>query len=134
MLSTSYSKGTSFLRKLIVREFMVDNSQNNTISSDTQALMAFEANKKSTGLAYVLWFFLGGFCVHRFYLGKTRSGFLFIGIGFLSIILILAAVEIGLVGLILLGLWLLIDMLQIPRFTKEFNQNLMEKINAGDRL
>jgi len=29
---------------------------------------------KSTGLAYVLWFFLGVFGVHQFYLGKVGRG------------------------------------------------------------
>jgi TM2 domain-containing membrane protein YozV len=30
--------------------------------------------KKSVGIAYLLWFFFGGFGLHNFYLGKTGLG------------------------------------------------------------
>jgi len=33
---------------------------------------------KSKGTAYLLWFFLGFFSAHRFYLGKTGSGILYL--------------------------------------------------------
>lgn len=33
---------------------------------------------KSKGTAYVLWFFLGGFSAHRFYLGQTGIGILYL--------------------------------------------------------
>lgn len=33
---------------------------------------------KSKGVAYLLWFFLGGFSAHRFYLGKIGSGILYL--------------------------------------------------------
>jgi len=33
---------------------------------------------KSKGIAYVLWFFLGGFSAHRFYLGKIGTGILYL--------------------------------------------------------
>lgn len=33
---------------------------------------------KSKGIAYLLWFFLGGFSAHRFYLGKIGSGILYL--------------------------------------------------------
>jgi hypothetical protein len=35
----------------------------------------YEANRKSLGLAYVLWLFLGLFGAHRFYLRAGRTGF-----------------------------------------------------------
>lgn len=44
---------------------------------------------KSKGTAYLLWFFLGVFSAHRFYLGKTGSGILylltlqFLGVGWI---------------------------------------------------
>ena len=33
---------------------------------------------KSKGVAYLLWFFLGMFSAHRFYLGKVGSGILYL--------------------------------------------------------
>ena len=33
---------------------------------------------KSKGLAYLLWFFIGGFSAHRFYLGKIGTGILYL--------------------------------------------------------
>ena len=33
---------------------------------------------KSKLLAYILWFFLGFFSMHRFYLGKVASGILYL--------------------------------------------------------
>lgn len=37
-----------------------------------------EANQKSVGVAYLLWFFLGGFGAHRFYLEKITSAIIMI--------------------------------------------------------
>ena len=34
----------------------------------------YEAGRRSMGLAYLLWFFLGTFGAHRFYLKRTGSG------------------------------------------------------------
>jgi TM2 domain-containing membrane protein YozV len=33
---------------------------------------------KSKGIAYLLWFFFGFLGIHRFYLGKTGSGLLYL--------------------------------------------------------
>jgi len=33
---------------------------------------------KSKGIAYLLWFFLGGLSAHRFYLGKIGTGILYL--------------------------------------------------------
>jgi len=50
---------------------------------------------KSKGVAYLLWFFLGVFSAHRFYLGKIGSGILYLltgqlfGIGWLIDLFIL---------------------------------------------
>ena len=44
--------------------------------ADTAPITVYEAGRKSAGLAYLLWFFLGTFGVHRFYLKRTASGWI----------------------------------------------------------
>ncbi|MFM6854821.1 MAG: TM2 domain-containing protein [Sphingopyxis sp.] len=66
-----------------------------------------ETSEKSTGIAYVLWFFLGGFGAHRFYLGQTGTG-----IGLLALAL-LGFLTNGITWIVM-GVWLLIDLLLIP--------------------
>ncbi|MFL0108492.1 TM2 domain-containing protein [Tenacibaculum maritimum] len=41
---------------------------------------------KSNGTAYLLWFFLGFFSAHRFYLGKTGSALIYLFTGQLFLI------------------------------------------------
>lgn len=77
--------------------------------NDTTAMMAFEARKKSTGLAYVMWFFLGWFSAHRFYAGQ-------VGLPILQII----TIPIG-VGVV----WILIDIFLIPSMIRNYNLSLI---------
>lgn len=99
------------------------------LSQDTKALMAFESAKKSTGISYLLWFFLGGFGVHRFYLARTGSAIAMLVIYVLSWILVFAAV--GAIGLAIIGVWWIVDAFLIPGLAREYNQALMQRIEAG---
>lgn len=71
------------------------------------------ANEKPSALvAYLLWFFLGYFGVHRFYLGRWFSGLFMLsmlGIGTLT-----APIFIGFVPLLILGIMWVVDLLLIP--------------------
>jgi TM2 domain-containing membrane protein YozV len=58
----------------------------------------------SIGIAYVLWFFLGVFGVHRFYLGRTGSGLLWLLTGGLC------------------GVGQLVDLFLIPSLVDEANR------------
>lgn len=40
-----------------------------------------EKYKKSTGLAYVLWLFLGTLGIHKFYIGKITMGLIYLVLG-----------------------------------------------------
>jgi len=101
------------------------------ISADAQALIAFESRKKSTGVAYLLWFFLGGFGVHRFYLGRTGSGIAMIALTILGWSL-LAAAGAGLLFLVPLGIWLIVDLFTIPGMVRSHNNGLLAKLAGGD--
>jgi len=94
--------------------------------SSLQAEMLIEqkvANaQKSTGVAYLLWFFLGGFGGHRFYLGKT-------GTAVTQLIITIVGVF-TLIPFIVKGIWLLVDLFLIPGIIREHS----EKVRHDARL
>jgi len=90
--------------------------------SDAARLMQYDANKKSVGIAYLLWFFLGGVGVHRFYLGETGSGAAMAIITIVSVILTVVAV--GLIGLVVIAIWVFLDAFLIPGIVQRKNQAL----------
>lgn len=67
--------------------------------------------KKSTAVAYLLWFFLAGFGAHRFYLGRPGSAVVQILL-FLSGILLL-------VPLIPYVIWIIVDAFLIPGMIRQ---------------
>lgn len=67
-------------------------------------------NSKSTGVAYLLWFFLGGFGAHRFYLGKTGSA-----VGLLVLTLLTSWWTFGIPTFI----WVIVDAFLIPSIIRE---------------
>ncbi len=89
----------------------------------TRQQLLFEANRKSTGAAYLLWFFLGGLGAHRFYLGKKGTGAAQAALGLLGWLPLF-------LGWIVLGGWLLVDAFLIPSIIREEN---LETIRALDR-
>ena len=82
------------------------------VNTDVVAMMEFEAKKKSTGLAYVMWFFLGCLSAHRFYAGQIV----------LPILQIISILCMGM-GLI----WVLIDIFLIPGMIRNYNLALIKK-------
>ncbi|WP_347267139.1 TM2 domain-containing protein [Paracoccus sp. (in: a-proteobacteria)] len=93
------------------------------VSNDTLALMKFQSRAKSTGTAYLLWFFLGSLGGHRFYLGKTGTA-----------MLMLACTVIGLFTLFPLLVTLLIglyDLFTLPSQVRAINDGLMADISSG---
>ena len=106
-----------------------ENQGSSGLSDDAKAMMAFESEKKSTGICYLLWFFLGGFGAHRFYLGRTGSAIAMLIISIISWILLFAGI--GLLGLIAIGVWLIVDAFLIPGIAREHNQALVQRLDAG---
>lgn len=85
-----------------------------TLSTQEQLLVEqrLANEKKSTGVAYLLWFFLGGLGGHRFYLGRSGTGALMLVLTILGAVTL--PVGIGAFILIAVGLWALVDAFLIP--------------------
>ena len=54
-----------------------------------------QRRSKSTVLAYVLWFLLGGLGVHKFYMGKVRWGLIYLVLGVFGWFFFLAGLVAG---------------------------------------
>ncbi|WP_373456295.1 TM2 domain-containing protein [Rhizobium sp. L1K21] len=83
---------------------------------------------KSVGAAYVIWLFLGGLGVHRFYLGRTGSGtaiLILMILGWLTI-----ALGVGLVFLFVVGLWVLIDAFLIPGMVNQHKDAVRQRLTT----
>jgi len=93
-------------------------AQHGGLSSDTRALMLFEANKKTALVAYILWFFLGLFGAHNFYLKRT-------GVAVTQLILSLT-----LVGILITIVWVLVDAFLIPGWVRDQNNLLAKQLGA----
>jgi TM2 domain-containing membrane protein YozV len=72
----------------------------------------YTADGRSMSVAYLLWFLLGYFGAHRFYLGRYRSGCFMAMLSFLG--MILAFVLVGFVFLIPVSIWWIADAFLIP--------------------
>ncbi|HTT48784.1 MAG TPA: TM2 domain-containing protein [Pseudolabrys sp.] len=92
--------------------------QKGGLSRDTRALMLFEANKKTALVAYLLWFFVGAFGGHNFYLKRT-------GVAVTQLILSLTVV-----GLLITAVWILVDAFLIPGWVRNQNNLLAAQLGA----
>ncbi|WP_247392592.1 TM2 domain-containing protein [Ralstonia pseudosolanacearum] len=89
-------------------------------------MMLYDAQKKSLGVAYVLWFFFGGFGVHRFYAGSTGiaiAQLLLTVIGIATVILGIGFVLLGVVGI-----WILVDAFLLPSVIRDYNVQLAARL------
>ena len=100
--------------------------------------LAFQASKKSAGVTYALWFFLGGFGAHRFYLKDAKGGLmllaLYLGGGFLIAFGFAsstpeapsAAIALGALFILAYAVTLFIDLFRIGGKVERFNLNLLK--------
>ncbi len=100
------------------------------LSRDMQAMMMFEANKKSIGVSYLLWFFLGGLGGHRFYNGKTGTAVAQLLLTIFGLLFVFAA-GLGLLLLIPVSIWILIDAFLIPGWVRNYNAMLAMQLGNG---
>jgi TM2 domain-containing membrane protein YozV len=88
------------------------------LSSDTRAMMLFEANRKTPLVAYILWFFVGLFGGHNFYLNRK-------GVAIAQLILSLTVV-----GMLITVVWVLVDAFLIPGWIRRQNNALASQLGA----
>jgi len=93
-------------------------NQSGGLSNDARMLMLYEANKKTALVAYLLWFFLGWFGGHNFYLERT-------GVAVTQLILSLTVV-----GLTITIIWVLVDAFLIPGWIRRQNNLLAAQLGA----
>jgi TM2 domain-containing membrane protein YozV len=93
-------------------------NQSGGLSNDTRVLMLYEANKKTALVAYLLWFFLGWFGAHNFYLGR-------IGVAVTQLILSLT-----IVGIVITFFWVIVDAFLIPGWVRRQNNLLAVQLGA----
>lgn len=101
-----------------------------SISTEQQMLVEQRVSndKKSVGVAYLLWIFVGMFGAHRFYVGKVGSGFVLIGLWFGGILFLSSDSLLGPIMLIIAGIWLLLDLFIIPSLVSSNTNQLRGKI------
>ena len=83
--------------------------------------LSIQVEGKNMVIAYVLWWFLGWAGIHRFYLGKTKSGAIQLGLFILGWATVV--VFIGFVFLGVLGIWWLLDAYYVQKYVSEYNTN-----------
>ncbi len=98
---------TTPTKSVISKRKETANEKQNMNSTATTVPPVVLVAAKETWIAYVLWFFLGFLGVHKFYLGKTGWGILYILTG----------------GIFCVGL--LIDLFTIPIQVRHYNQRLL---------
>lgn len=81
-----------------------------------------EGSARSVGLAYLLWAFLGGFGVHRMYVGRVGSGFGQLALLIVSFVALF--VYIGIIGFIALSIWWIADAFLIPGMIRAYDEKL----------
>lgn len=102
---------------------------NNNSAAQT---MLYDANKKSVGVTYLLWFFLGGVGGHRFYAGKIGSAITLLLITLLGILL--STVGIGVLFLCITAIWVIVDAFLIPGWIRKKNTLLAASLSSSGTL
>lgn len=106
-----------------------------SLTTEQQILIEqrLQNEKKSTGVAYLIWFFLGGLGGHRFYLGRTSSGVVMLVLWLVGVAT--AIIAVGFFLLIPLGIWVVVDAFLIPGMIERVNDEKRKFLKlelAGD--
>jgi len=92
------------------------NNMEAKMNMDPQQLMVLETEVKNRGkdmvVGYLLWWFLGLFGAHRFYMGRTGSA------------IAMLVLSITLIGMIATWVWMIVDAFLLHTWIKEHNQRV----------
>lgn len=87
---------------------------------ETRELLLLESETKNRGksmiIAYLLWYFLGIFGGHRFYMGRTGSA------------IAMLVLSITVIGLFATFVWWVVDAFLLHQWVKDQNQQLESQI------
>lgn len=89
------------------------------------SMMEYDANKKSAGVAYILWFFFGMLGAHQFYLKKSASGTAILVLTITSILSM--AFVVGFILIIFVAFCVFIDVFLIPGLVRDYNNRLIAR-------
>lgn len=104
---------------------------------NAKQFLELQSKLKSKGTAYMLWFFLGGFSAHRFYIGNNGEKQLSLGIIGISFIIITYIIpyeavvgKLVFAGLTLLtilpwAIWVFIDLFKISSLVDSANNEII---------
>ncbi|TPL40700.1 TM2 domain-containing protein [Mesorhizobium sp. B2-4-6] len=87
---------------------------------------------KSIGVAYLLWFLLGGVGAHRFYLGRSGTGFAMLALLVVGVITV--PIVVGSLLLVVLGIWAIVDAFLIPGMVQNHKNDVRRKLTAAAAL
>lgn len=102
------------------------------MNQTAREIMLYDAQKKSTGVAYLWWFLLGFLGAHRFYLKRPGSGIAqaIANIGGTWLAFRDMGNTAGWVLAVIGGLWVLVDVFLIPGMARAYNTVLAERLTA----
>ncbi|WP_336985930.1 TM2 domain-containing protein [Altererythrobacter aquiaggeris] len=94
------------------------------MDDNTRKQLLFEAKRKSRGVSYLLWLFLGWFGAHRFYLGKKGSAFAQAGLALLGWLPLF-------MGWALLSIWWIADAFLIPAMIRDAQREFLSEMGVS---
>ena len=98
----------------------------NKLTPEQQLVVEARVNnkKKSVVVAYILWFFLGGFAIHCFYLESPGMGALRLFLGACGYFLLISgSFGLGVCILVILAIWWCIELFTIPSIVEGLTEN-----------
>lgn len=88
---------------------------------DVKQMFEYEEQKTSLLVTYLLWFFIGAFGAHRFFLGKKGT----------AVAMLICTLTI--VGYAVTFVWWIVDACLIPGMVKDINREILADITGPDQ-